>query len=239
VRLGSISLEDGVVEIFDATVAKPPLKIRLEQIEASVHDVSVPDLRGRSRFELDGVVKGPTSDGHAHLDGWAEIATRDSSITTRLRSIDLVPLQRYLIQKGEAGIESGRFDLDVRSDVKDRHLHAPGTISLTGLRLASSGGVAGTFMGMPRRAVLAGLEEKGGTIRTEFTIEGDIDHPDFSLNNALSTRLAYSLAETLGISVVGLVEGVETLGHAGASAAGDAAKGLGGALQDLLGRPKR
>jgi hypothetical protein len=105
-----------VIEIFDATVATPPLKIRLEQIEASVRDVTVPGLRGRSDFELDGVVKGGKEDGRAHLEGWAEIGTRDSSIATQLRSVDLVPFQRYLIRRGEAGIQSGRFDLDLQSD---------------------------------------------------------------------------------------------------------------------------
>ncbi len=240
VNLGKVSLEDGVLEIFDATVATPPLKIRLEQIEASVRDVNVPGLRGRSRFELDGVVKGETGDGRAHLDGWAEIGTRDSSITTQLRSVDLVPFQRYLIRPGEAGVRSGRFDLDLQSDVVDEHLHAPGKITITGLRLESDGGVVSTFMGMSRRAVLAGLEEKGGTLSAEFTIEGDIDEPDFSLNEALSTRLAYSLAETLGLSIGGLVEGVGTLGQKGAEAAGEAAKGLGGALRDLFrGKPER
>lgn len=240
VSLRKISLEDGVLEIFDATVETPPLKIRLEQIEASVRNVNVPGLRGRSRFELDGVVKGETQDGHAHLDGWAEIGTRDSSITTQLRSVDLVPFQRYLIRKGEAGVRRGRFDLDLQSDVTDKHLRAPGKITITGLELESDGGMMNTFMGMSQRAVLASLEEKGGTISADFVIEGDIDKPEFSLNEALSTRLAYSLAETLGVSLGGLVEGVGTLGQKGAEAAGEAAKGLGGALRDLFkGKPER
>jgi hypothetical protein len=240
VRLGKISLRDGVAEIFDATVAKPPLEVRLEQIEASVRNVSVPGFLGRSRFELDGVVKGETADGHAHLEGWAEIGTRDSSITTQLRSVDLVPLERYLIQKGEAGIKSGRFDLDLQSDVTNRHLHAPGKITIHGLRLDAEGGAMNTFMGMSRRAAIASLEEKGGTISTDFMIEGDIDKPDFSLNEALSTRLAYSLAETLGVSLGGLVEGIGTLGQKGAEGAGEATKGLGDALRDLFGgKPKQ
>lgn len=37
VAISRIGLEDGVVELFDATVAQPPLKIRLEQLQASVH----------------------------------------------------------------------------------------------------------------------------------------------------------------------------------------------------------
>ena len=44
------------------------------------------------------------ADGRAHVAGWIDIATRDSSIATRLRSVELVPLQPYLIRKGETGI---------------------------------------------------------------------------------------------------------------------------------------
>jgi len=118
-------------------------------------------------------------------------------------------------------------------------LHAPGRITLHGLQLESESG-AGTFMGMSRRAVLANLEEKGGTISADFVIEGDIDHPEFSLNEALSTRLAYSLAKTLGVDIGGLAEGAGTLGEKGAEGAGEAAQSLGGAVRDLFqGKPKR
>ncbi|HTO69079.1 MAG TPA: DUF748 domain-containing protein [Myxococcota bacterium] len=239
VNFREISLDEGVVEIFDATLGTPPLKIRLEQIAASVREVNLPGLRGRSRFELDGIVRGEKQDGHAHLDGWAEIGTRDSSIATQLRSLDLVPFQRYLIQPGEAGVRSGRLDLDLQSEVTHGRLHAPGRITLTGLQLESEGG-AGTFMGMSRRAVLAGLAEKNGEISADFVIEGDIDEPDFSLNEALSTRLAYSLAKTLGVDLGGLVKGAGTLGLKGTQGAGDAAKALGGAVRELFeGNPKR
>jgi hypothetical protein len=239
VNFRTIALDDGVVEIFDPTIATPPLKIRLEQIAARIREVNVPGLRGRSRFEIDGVVKGERQDGRAHLEGWAEIGTRDSSIATQLRSVDLVPFQRYLIRAGEAGIRSGRFDLDLQSDVTHNRLHAPGKITLKDLQLESEAG-AGTFMGISHRAVLAGLADKGGEITADFVIEGDIDKPEFSLNEALSTRLAYSIAKTLGVDIGGFVEGAGALGQRGAEGAGEAAKGLGGAVRDLFGgKPKQ
>jgi Domain of Unknown Function (DUF748) len=234
VSFGEISLVGGVLELFDATVATPPLEIRLEQIAASVHDVNVPGLHGRSAFELDGVVKGLTDDGHAHVAGWIDIATRDSSIATQLRSLDLVPLQPYLIRKGEAGVRGGRFDLDLQSEVRDKRLRAEGTITFVGLHLDSGSGALNTFMGISQSALLASLEEKGGRISADFTLEGDLDSPEFALNEALSTRLAYSLAETLGVGLEGFAEGAGRLGLKGGQAAGDAAKGVGGAIRDLF-----
>ena len=58
-------------------------------------------------------------------------------------------------------------------------------------------------MGMSRRAMLAALEDKRGTIEVDFTLEGDVDSPEFSLNEVLSAKLAYGIVETLGVSLRG------------------------------------
>jgi hypothetical protein len=141
VTIGRITLQDGVVELFDATVARPPLKIRLEQIQATVRDVVVPALKGRSRFDLTGVVKGVQRDGRATVAGWAEIATKDSSVKTQLRSVDLVALQPYLIKADETGVQKGTLDLDLESDVSKNRLKAPGQVTISDLELAPGKGV--------------------------------------------------------------------------------------------------
>jgi len=239
VIIGRITLQDGVVELFDATVARAPLKIRLEQIQATVRDVVVPALKGRSRFDLTGVVKGVQRDGRATVAGWAEIATKDSSVKTQLRSVDLVALQPYLIKADEMGVQKGTLDLDLESDVSKNRLKAPGKITISDLELAPAKSAFGTFMGVPRGAVVAFLKNKGNKITVNFILEGDINNPHFSLNEALSTRVAFSLAETLGVSLGGVAKGVGTLGRTGMEAAGQAAKGVGGALQRLFGGSKK
>jgi hypothetical protein len=236
----AVELEDGVLEIFDESAGPPPVKLRLEQVEAKLHDVDIPALRGRSAFTLDAVVKGKAHDGRAHVAGWAELATRDCSITTELRSVDLVILEPYLIRKGETGIRAGSLDLDMRSNVQDGRLSAPGKITITGLELAPAEGVLGTFMGISRTSLLTGLHEKGGKVEMDFTLEGDVRNPRFSFDETLTTKLAYSLAKALGVSLQGLAEGVGTMGLKGGEAAGEAAEGIGGALEDLFeGRPKK
>lgn len=234
VVLGHIALEDGVLEIFDETVPRPPLRIRLEQIEASLDEVSVPDFRGRSRFQLEGAVKGVAHDGHASLSGWVEIATRDSSAMTRLRSVDLLAFEPYLIREGEAGVRRGSFDLDLRSDVRASRLSAPGRITLSHLELLPEAGATDTFMGIPRRSVLAGLANKKDEIQFDFTLDGDLGNPQFSLNESLSTRLALSLAKTLGVNLSGLAQDVGEVGLEGGEAAEKAAKGAGTTLWNLL-----
>jgi hypothetical protein len=50
VTLDRITLQGGVVDLFDASVAQPPLAIHLEQVEATMLDVAVPSLLGKTRF---------------------------------------------------------------------------------------------------------------------------------------------------------------------------------------------
>src|SRR6185369_4375965 len=95
VTVGRITLRDGVLEFFDATVIQPPLKIRLEQVQATLHDLVVPALTGKSRFNLAGALKGVQREGAVTIAGWAEFATEDSSVKTTVRSVDLVALQPY------------------------------------------------------------------------------------------------------------------------------------------------
>jgi hypothetical protein len=237
--IGHITLQDGVVELFDATVANPPLKIRLEQIQSNVQDVIVPALKGKSKFELKAVVKGIQRDGQVNVTGWAEIATKNSSVKTRFRSVDLLALEPYLIKTGEAGVQRGTLDLDMKSVVNNNRLNAPGKITISNLDLANSKGEGNTFMGIPRDAMVTLLMSKGNKITVDFILEGDINNPEFSINEALSKELAFSMAKMLGINFGGIARNVGTLGQKGGEATIQTAKGAGSLLRGLFGRKKK
>ena len=99
--IGVVALNDCVIEVFDATVAGKPQKVRLEAVEGTVEDIRVPELNSRTRADLKGVVKGPNRmlgylddpDRTAEVirDGWyitGDIASMDEDgfirITDRL-----------------------------------------------------------------------------------------------------------------------------------------------------------
>jgi hypothetical protein len=239
VHVRNITLEDGVVELFDATVAQPPLKIRMERLHASVWDVQVPALTGKSAFDLSGILKGVRRDGRVKVSGWAEVATKDSSVTAELRGVDLVALQPYLSTAAEVRVERGVLDVDLQSDVRHNRLRAPGKVTIADLEFAPAGGMKDTFMGVSRSAVLSSMKGKANKITIHFTLEGDINNPQFSLNEAFATRMASSMAESLGVSIRGIAEGVGALGRKGPDALGETANGLGGTLQELFGGPKK
>jgi uncharacterized protein involved in outer membrane biogenesis len=239
VAISRILVKDGTVDLYNYAVAQSPLKIRLEKIQATVQNVAVPSLKAKSQFDLDAVVKGIRQDGRAKISGWVEAATKDSSLKTELRSVDLVALQPYISQASDVRVQRGSLDLDLQSEVRNNQLRAPGTMVISDLEFAPARSSSETFMGVPRAAVVNFLKGKDNRIAINFTIEGDLNNPQFTFREALATRLAAGLAEMLGVSIRGLAEGVGTLGRRGAEAVGEAAKGLGGALQQFFGGKRR
>lgn len=232
VGIGSIELKDGVMEFFDATVKKPAHKIRLEQLQAKVTDLQLPDLKAKSKLHLDGVLKGVRSDGKMLVDGWMTFANKDSDLRNTLRGVDLIALQPYLLKASETGVRKGTLDLDLQSAIKANHLHAPGTLTLNGLELESGG----TFMGMPRAAVVGLMKGKDDKISIKFALDGKLDDPNFKLNEGFSTKVASSLGDVMGVSVEGLAKGAGAIGQKGVEAAGGAAEGVGKAVKGLFGK---
>ena len=231
VTIERITLQGGVLDLFDASVAQPPLEIHLEQVEATVLDVVAPAFAGKTRFDLAAVLKGSRQDGTVSIVGWAELASRDSSLKTTLRSVDVLALEPYLIRAGERGVQKGTLDLDLQSEVSRNRLHAPGQLTISGLELAPATGAFGTFMGLPRDAVVGALKNQRDQIAVSFVLEGNLDDPQFTLNEAFTTRLASAVAESLGVSLGGLATGVGSMGVKGVEAVGEAAKG---ALQQIF-----
>ena len=235
VMISKIVLEDGVIEIFDATVSQPPLKTRLERIEAVVRDVAAPSLTERIQVELAAIVKGARSDGRAKISGWVEAAGKDSSSHIVLERVDLVSLQPYLAKKGETRLSKGSLDVNLRSEVRNNQLDGKGKVIIRELEFAPAQGYLDTFMGLPRSAVLGFLKNHDNAIDVDFALKGDIGHPKFSLNETLATRVAAAMAGELGLSIKGVAEGVEALGRKGLEGASGVTGAIGSAVRGLFG----
>lgn len=225
VAIGAIELREGVLELFDATVREPAHKLRLEGLRATIEDLHLPELSGRTQIQLDGMIKGVQRNGTLAVRGWAEISSKDSEISIRLHGVDLIAFEPYLVKASETGVRRGALDLDLKSTVRKKLLRAPGTIILSDVELVSRGGTFNTFMGMPRNAFIGALKNRNGQITVKFALEGNLDDPKFSLNESFAQRIASSIGETLGVSVEGLARGV-----------GEAARGVGEAVMKLFGQ---
>jgi hypothetical protein len=217
VRIAEVVLKDVAIDFHDASVPVGRHKLRFESLQAEVGPLDFPAFDSPTEIDLQAVLKGPQRNGRIAIQGDFTIASLDARIKASVHGVDLVALQPYLLKVNEGGVKRGALDLTLDASVEARRLHAPGRVTLTGLELAGGGGLLATFGGVPRQAVLAAME-RDGRIEVGFTLEGRLDDPAFSINDKLATKLAGGLAETLGVSLGGVVEGV------------------GGVLKGLLGR---
>ncbi|MGE5218159.1 MAG: DUF748 domain-containing protein, partial [Chloroflexota bacterium] len=129
VTISTIELRDGSLDLYDATVSRPPLKTTIVQIDAVIRDVTSP-ATGRTRFDLAGIIRGIKSDGRAKISGWVGPGARDSSSRIALLEADLVVLQPYLVKKNEARVNNGTLDLNLDSEVRNNNLNGKGKVVL-------------------------------------------------------------------------------------------------------------
>jgi len=238
VMISTIELKNGSLDLYDTTVSRPPLKVRMEEVEAVIHDVASPAAE-KTRFDLAGIVKGVKRDGRATVSGWVGPAARDSSSRIVLEAVDLVAIQPYLVKKNEAQVTKGTLDLNLASEVRNNNLDGKGKVILQDLELAPSRGFFDTFMGLPRSAVISFLKDNNNAIDVDFTLRGNTSNPTFSLNENLSTRIATAMAGQLGVSIKNVAEGLGTLGRKGMEGAGSVVEGIGSAVKRLFGGDKK
>ena len=206
IEIGQIEVDAARLDFFDASVRQPALRLRVEQLDGEVEHLVLPALDKPFELKVSGVFKGPQRDGKIAIDGHYTPATHDANVHARFAGVDLLALQPYLLKVADSGVRRGSLDLDLRATVLNDRLKAPGKLTLTNLELASDGPLA-TFAGVPRKAVLAAMTDKG-RLEVKFTLEGRLDDPSFSLNENLATKVASGMAESLGVSLSGVVKGL-------------------------------
>jgi Domain of Unknown Function (DUF748) len=239
VTISKIELQDGIVELFDATVSRPPLKTRLERVGAVIRNVTAPSLQTRTHIESAAIVKGIRRDGRARVSGWVGPNRGDSSSQITLDAVDLVNLQPYLVKIGEGQVRKGTLDLRLNSDIRANRLDGKGKIIIRDLEFAPSRGYLETFMGIPRSALINFLKNNENAIDVDFVLTGDTSNPSFSINEAIATRVAMGMAAELGVSIRGLAEDFGTLGRRSVEGAAGVAEGVGSVVRRLFGGSRK
>lgn len=138
--------------------------------------------------------------------------------------LDLALFEPYIVKIAKAGVDQGTFNLDVKSTVRGNVLHAPGTLTLTGLQLKTGKNVFSGFSNIPRRAILSALEDDEDKVTLHFELKGDLDNPAFSLRESLAMRTGTALIKGLGLSFEGLIRALLII-----------LQGFGGAFGAILG----
>jgi hypothetical protein len=211
----TIRVEHVTLDLRDASLKTPsPHRLRFENVDARVGPLALPGLAQPVSLDLAATLKGVEHDGAITIRGTLTPATKDADLAARVKQVDLVALQPYLFQINDGGVRHGRLDLALDVHVEHQHLHAPGTVTLAGLELGSGGGSGGGAafgsLGSGARQALIDLMSRDGRLTAKFALEGRLDDPAFSLNENLATRFASGVADSMGVGVQGVVQG---MGH--------------------------
>lgn len=205
-----IDLVDGRLDLFDDSFrpALPkPHHLTFAEVQATLKHLTLTALDEPMQVDMVAKVQGEGRDGQLRLSGDLTPASLDADLDITLQDVDMRLLQPWLLKAADGGVRAGRLDLQLQARVAGRRLEAPGRITLTGLQLASGPGLWNQVGGVSRDAALATLS-RDGRIQLDFTLQGRLDDPTFSLNDSLAKRFATGLAEAVGVSVGGVVEGV-------------------------------
>ncbi|OWT68868.1 MULTISPECIES: DUF748 domain-containing protein [unclassified Achromobacter] len=220
VNIDKLELRNGHLDFYDAAVATPPYKVPLDELNADIGPVRQPASDQHTQLHAQGQMVGKNRRGKMELEGWVALPSHDADIQVRLRSVDVALVAPYLQRRSPAALAGGLMDLDMRTQVQKDQLHAQGHITLTDLKFADGDA---PLLALPRKAVLAAMEDHKGKVSFDFSLAGNLHDPKFSMDESLAMRVTAGFAKVLGVSVEGVAGGV-----------GDAVKGLGDALDGLL-----
>lgn len=228
VEIKALAVRGGRVDFEDRSLSRP-VTLTFEDLTIDVDDVAYPFSDQWTDFEVSSQLVGGRQKGAINAKGKTNLLNEETKVKTTMKDVDMVLLRPYIEKKGDVGIERGFINMNMDAGVVKKHIKAPGIMTIRDLQLASSGGISGTFLGVPRSMVLSFLKNNNNEISLHFVLEGDLSNPRFNLRENLATRLSVGLADKLGISLKG----------AGEAVVGGGSKTIGETMKTLKGLFKR
>ncbi|HMK44972.1 MAG TPA: DUF748 domain-containing protein, partial [Dissulfurispiraceae bacterium] len=235
VLVQKLTVTDGTLHYYNGKVATPAHLTRIEGVSFTIDAFAYPFSDKPSNYIFAGHVPGRTS-GAVSSSGWTILKNKDTDAKVTVRGLDITQVKPYYHKKGDTDIEQGAMNLDMDLKVKSRMLNAPGRMVLRDLVFASGKGTADKIIGVPKAMVVDLLKSKNGEISLDFTLEGSLDDPKFSMRESLMKRLTAGLAGQLGLPISEIGEAVVGLGKQGVEQTTRSVRGIGEGLQKLFKR---
>jgi hypothetical protein len=197
VQIDRIRIEKGSVNFEDQKVASPPTQIKLRELNFEMRDIQYPLASLHSPIELRGKISGQTREGSIHVKGWIDAKTMNLETSLKMKEIDVKTFEPYYRKRVTAEIESGLMNMDSKIAVKEKRIDVPGEMDLIDLRVKGRGMV----FWIPAETLASLLERKGNQIKAKFHLKGDMENPQFNLQEIFLTQVAFSFTQALGFPV--------------------------------------
>lgn len=217
VQLQVLELRNTTLELYDAKVSPAkPFRLRLEESQATLQDLSFPGLQSRTQLDLKGVVKGPAHKGSFALKGWVEIGAKNSELDSSLRNADMSVYSAYFAGRTPASLSGGVIDLDMHSKVSNNVLHATGTMKVRGLSVKPADSPLEALAALPGKLLLNTMENDKGEIVFKFRLDGPVGEPKLTIEErpGMGGILGFGVDGFLGVfsfAFTGLASGLVSL----------------------------
>lgn len=197
IKIDRLRIQKGSIDFEDMKAGETPGQIKLRELDLDIKDIQYPIVSAHSPIELKGKMEGRTKEGEIYTKGWIDLKTADLETSFKVREIDLKVFEPYYRKRVSAEIESGFMDMDAKIALKKRMIDAPGQLEIVDLRIKEGG----TVFWIPAKTLVSLLEKKGNRIKVQFHVKGNMDDPQFKLQETFLTRIGISMAENLGIPI--------------------------------------
>jgi hypothetical protein len=205
VQIDRIRIQNGSIDFEDRKAGEPPAQIKLRELDFEIRDIQYPLASSHSPIELKVKMKGRQQEGSIYAKGWIELKTMDLETSLKIRGIEVETFKPYYRKKVSAEIDSGTMDMESKIAVKEKRIDVPGELDFINLHIKEGGG---TIFRIPAETLIPLLEQKKYQIKVPFHVKGNLGDPQFNLQEAFLTRIAFSLMEALGLPVKSIGESV-------------------------------
>jgi hypothetical protein len=227
IQIDRIRIQKGSIDFEDRKVGEPPVRIKLRELDFEIRDIRYPLVSSHSPIELKGKMKGKKQEGSIDTKGWIDLKTMGLETSLKIRGIEVETFKPYYRKKVSAEIDSGTMDMESKIVVKEKRIDAPGALNFINLHIQEGGG---TVFWIPAETLVPLLEQKKYQIKVPFHVKGNLGDPRFNFQETFLTRIAFSLAEALGLPIKSV----------GESVSGDTEKGTEGlkSIEELFKKKK-
>ncbi len=214
IKIDWFRIRKGSVDFEDKKMGEPPAQIQLRELDLELKNIQYPFISSHSFITLKGNMNGGKKEGSIYTEGWVDLKSMDMETSFKVQEVNIKTFEPYYRKRVSAEIEAGQIDMEAKISIKKRMIDAPGQLKLVNLHIKEGG----TILWIPAKTLVSLLKDKGNQVQIQFHVKGNMDDPQFSLQETFLTRVAISLAGTLGIPIQ--VVGETMIGGAGKGAEG-------------------
>lgn len=211
VAIGRVALaEPGKIKITDGSV-EPAFVANVDLRKLEVTNLNTGDTSAKTQVAVDGTVNEFTK---LKADGWVSPfgAKKSFDLTGGIEALELHPVSPYAAKMVGMNLESGRLSVAGKGAADAGKLDAKVDLDLLGLkftpltpedqkRLSAS-------VGMPVETVVGLLEDSEGRIKFAVPVKGDLENPDFDLNEVIGKAVGGAIvAAASGAGLAGRLGG--------------------------------